>query len=60
VISVTISSPETSYVYYTRMPSPIYQYVIYLVICIWKCKNYNFTPGVVLTKRLEIPYTFSA
>ena len=28
MISVTISSPETLYVYYTRMPSPIYQYVV--------------------------------
>jgi len=26
VINVTISSPETSYVYYTRIPSPVYQY----------------------------------
>jgi len=30
VISITVSSSERSYIEYTRMPFPIYQYVINL------------------------------
>jgi hypothetical protein len=32
VVSVTISSPETSYIWYVRISSPIYQYVVNLVM----------------------------
>jgi len=32
VISVTVSSLERSYTEYNRLPSPIYQYVINLVV----------------------------
>jgi len=32
VISIIFSSPERSYIECTRMPSPTYQYVIYLVV----------------------------
>jgi hypothetical protein len=32
VFSITISSPETSYIYYVRFPSPVYQYVIWLLV----------------------------
>jgi len=32
VICITISSPETSQIQYTRIPSPIYQYVVNLVV----------------------------
>jgi len=32
VISITVSYPATSYIYYTRIPFPIYLYVINLVV----------------------------
>jgi len=32
VISITVSSPERMYLEYTRIPSPIYQYVTNLVV----------------------------
>jgi hypothetical protein len=32
VISITVSSPEISYIEHTPMPSPVYQYVIILVV----------------------------
>ena len=32
VICITISSPKTSHIQYTRMPSPTYQYVVNLVV----------------------------
>ena len=35
VIIITVSSPDGSYVEYTRIPSPIYQYVISLVVSLW-------------------------
>ena len=34
VVSITVSSPERSYIMYTQMPSPIYQYVIEFVVSI--------------------------
>jgi len=34
VISITVSSPERSYIEYTRMPSPSYQHMINLVMSI--------------------------
>jgi len=41
VISITVSPPERSYMGYTRMPFPIYQYVIILFVSlrIWKCRS---------------------
>ena len=32
VISITVNSPEISYIAYTRMLFPFYQYVVYLVV----------------------------
>ena len=32
VITITVTSPERSYIEYTRMPSPVYQYVINLAV----------------------------
>jgi len=32
VIIITVSSPERSYIERTRMPAPIYQYVISMVV----------------------------
>jgi hypothetical protein len=32
VISITVSSPHRSYIEYTRMPAPVYQYMINLVV----------------------------
>jgi len=32
VISITFSSPDRSYIEYTRIPAPVYQYVINLVV----------------------------
>ena len=32
MISITISSPESSYILYSIMPSPVYQYVINMVV----------------------------
>ena len=32
MISITITSPETSYIQYTGIPSPVYQYMIHLVV----------------------------
>jgi len=32
MICITLSSPETSHIQYTRLPSPIYQYVVNLVV----------------------------
>jgi len=32
MISITVSSPETSYIQYTRMLSPVFQYVTNLVV----------------------------
>jgi len=41
VISITVSSAERSYMVYTRMPFPIYQYVIILVVSLrmWKGRS---------------------
>ena len=32
MICITLSSPETSHIQYTRLPPPIYQYVVNLVV----------------------------
>jgi len=32
VISITVSSPARSFIEYTHMPSPVYQYVISLIV----------------------------
>jgi len=32
MICITLSSPETSHMQYTRLPPPIYQYVVNLVV----------------------------
>ena len=32
MIRITLSSPETSHIQYTRLPPPIYQYVVKLVV----------------------------
>jgi hypothetical protein len=44
VISITVSSPETSPIWYTQMPSPIYQYVISQVVSL----TIREGPGVLL------------
>jgi len=32
VIRITVSSPETSYIQYAWLPSPVYQYMIDLIV----------------------------
>ena len=34
MIGIIVRSPESLYIEYTRMPSPVYQYVINLVVSI--------------------------
>ena len=34
MICITLSSPETSHIQYTRLPPPSYQYVVNLVVCL--------------------------
>ena len=49
VISITASSPETSNIQYTRMPSPIYQHVIDLVVSLPIRRG----PGVLMNVSME-------
>jgi hypothetical protein len=49
VISVTISSPETSYVYYTRMPSSVIQYIINPVLSI----PIKIGPGLLMNVSVQ-------
>ena len=49
VTSITVSSPETSYVHYIRMLSPVYQYLFSLVLSFL----IRICPGVL--KNVSVP-----
>jgi len=49
VISITVSSPETSYIYCTRMLSHIYQYVITLDVSLPITRG----PGVLMNVSVQ-------
>jgi hypothetical protein len=49
VISITVCSPERSHIEYTRMPSPIYQYMIDLIMSLLIRRG----PGVFMNVSVQ-------
>jgi len=56
VISITISSTEASYIYYARMPSPVYQYVIDLVVSLPIRRGPGVLMGVSVREHRALNY----
>jgi len=54
VISITVSSPETLYIQYSRMACPVYQYVINLVVSLPNKNFKNYKQPHILYDVLKV------